>query len=74
MKYFEDFQVGESKQLGERLMSREDIIERVGRSPDRASAVILAAIETPKVPALRYLDQQVYSSTSVTTYDPLAGF
>jgi acyl dehydratase len=27
MKYFEDFQVGESKQLGERLMSREDIIE-----------------------------------------------
>jgi acyl dehydratase len=27
MKYFEDFQVGESRQLGARLMSREDIIE-----------------------------------------------
>lgn len=27
MKYFEDFQVGESRQLGVRLMSREDIIE-----------------------------------------------
>lgn len=27
MKYFEDFQVGESRQLGARLMNREDIIE-----------------------------------------------
>lgn len=27
MKYFDDFQVGESRQLGERLMSLEDIID-----------------------------------------------
>lgn len=29
--------------------SREDIVKRIGRSPDAASAVILAAIETPKL-------------------------
>jgi hypothetical protein len=28
--------------------SREDIIERIGRSPDRATAVIMAAIRTPR--------------------------
>lgn len=28
--------------------SREDIVKRIGRSPDRATAVILAAIKTPK--------------------------
>jgi hypothetical protein len=29
--------------------SREDIVKRVNRSPDRATAVILAAIDTPKI-------------------------
>lgn len=31
-----------------KVESRDDIIKRIGRSPDRASAVILARIETPK--------------------------
>ena len=31
-----------------KVESREDIIERIGRSPDWASAYVLAAIETPK--------------------------
>lgn len=29
--------------------SREDIVKRIGRSPDYASAVILAAMDTPKI-------------------------
>lgn len=32
--------------------SREDIIKRIGRSPDRATAVILAAIRTPRANSL----------------------
>lgn len=35
--------------------SREEIIKRIGRSPDRATAVILAAIRTPSQAALRAL-------------------
>lgn len=31
-----------------KVESREEIIKRIGRSPDKASAVILCAIETPK--------------------------
>ena len=31
-----------------KVESRADIIERIGRSPDWASAYVLAAIETPK--------------------------
>ena len=41
-----------------KVESRDDIVKRVGRSPDRASALILARMDTPKVPQLRYLDQQ----------------
>lgn len=41
-----------------KVESRDDIIERVGRSPDRASALILARMDTPKVRALRYLDRE----------------
>ena len=33
--------------------SREEIIERIGRSVDRVSAVVLALIDTPKARALR---------------------
>lgn len=38
-----------------KVESRADIIDRVGRSPDRATAVILALIDTPKVRAIRAL-------------------
>ena len=41
-----------------KVESRDDIVDRVGRSPDRASALILARMDTPKVPALRYLDRE----------------
>lgn len=30
--------------------SREEIVKRIGRSPDRATAIILAAIRTPRMP------------------------
>lgn len=36
-----------------KVESRDQIIERVGRSPDRATAVILAQIDHPKVRAIR---------------------
>lgn len=36
-----------------KVESRDQIIERVGRSPDRATAVILAQIDYPKVRAIR---------------------
>lgn len=51
-----------------KVESREDIVKRVGRSPDRASAVILAAMDTPKVPQLRYLDRM--TDESPLAYDP----
>lgn len=47
--------------------SREDIIKRIKRSPDSASAVILAAIPMPKV---RHLNTQSDVS-SVMRYDPM---
>jgi hypothetical protein len=50
---------------------RDDIIKRVGRSPDRASAVILAAMDTPKVRALRHLDREAGLESSLD-YDPYA--
>jgi hypothetical protein len=52
-----------------KVESREDIIERVGRSPDRASALILARMDTPKVPALRYLDREAAPNNALD-YDP----
>ena len=48
--------------------SREQIVDRVGRSPDRATAVILAAIETPK------MSEQPWAQLKKTVardYDPL---
>lgn len=36
-----------------KVEGREDIVKRVGRSPDRASAVVLALIDTPKLRDLR---------------------
>ncbi len=51
--------------------SRQEIIKRVGRSPDRASALILANIDTPKVRALRYLDRESAESSPLE-HDPYA--
>jgi hypothetical protein len=52
-----------------KVESRESIVSRVGRSPDRASAVILARMDTPKVRALRYLDRESVPD-NVLDYDP----
>lgn len=46
--------------------SREDIIKRIGKSPDMASAVILAAMDVPKVHALKAANAQA----EVMNYDP----
>ncbi len=54
-----------------KVESREDIVKRVGRSPDRASALILANMETPKVPAMRYLDREAVPANAID-YDPYA--
>ncbi len=47
--------------------SRDDIIKRVGKSPDMASALILAAMDVPKVEALRAANMQ----EQVLDYDPM---
>ena len=47
--------------------SREDIVKRIKRSPDSASAVILAAIPMPKMRNL----QQVTAISDVMRYDPM---
>lgn len=52
-----------------KVESRQDIIDRVGRSPDRATAVVLALIETPKIRALRGLRESDWPSLQ---YDPYA--
>lgn len=52
-----------------KVESREDIVKRVGRSPDRASALVLALMDTPKVPQLRYLDRES-APDNVLEYDP----
>lgn len=49
--------------------SRDEIIKRVGRSPDRASALILARITTPKVHLLRAMGQPDPASAALN-YDP----
>ena len=43
--------------------SREDIVKRIGRSPDYASALILAQIETPKM-------RTMFAATARAEYDP----
>jgi hypothetical protein len=52
-----------------KVESREQIVERVGRSPDRATAVILALIETPKIQVLRNMRHET-ESQGVLDYDP----
>jgi hypothetical protein len=53
-----------------RVSSREDIIDRVGYSPDRATAVVQAAIETPKLRAIERMGGGV-PVTARRSYDPL---
>lgn len=67
-----------------KVESREEIVKRVGRSPDRATAVCLAAMETPKEDEfevrkptyhdpLRAMDEMREMHTgSYAGYDPLA--
>lgn len=52
-----------------KVESRDEIIDRVGRSPDRATAVVLARMDTPKVKALRYLDRATRENSALA-YDP----
>lgn len=49
------------------VASREEIIDRIGRSPDFGSAYILALIDTPKL-----ADMQAIGRKSARTYDPYA--
>ena len=51
-----------------KVESREDIIKRIGRSPDLATAFILALIDTPKIK----LAQQRNEINDVLAYDPMA--
>lgn len=50
-----------------KVESRDDIIKRTGRSPDLASAYVLALIDVPKISALRAADSRI----DVLHYDPL---
>ena len=54
-----------------KVEGREDIIERTGRSPDRASAVILALMDTPKIRAMRNMRGDSERDV-VLNYDPFA--
>lgn len=51
-----------------KVESREDIIKRIGRSPDRATAYILASMDIPKISAL----QAANARLDTIHYDPLA--
>jgi len=52
--------------------SRDDIIKRIGRSPDKASAVILAQLDTPNYAKIKRRADTVRQD--VLNYDPLADF
>ena len=52
-----------------KVESRDDIVKRVGRSPDRATAVILAAIDTPKIQDMKRFTSD---RNQVLRYDPYA--
>lgn len=55
-----------------KVESREEIVDRIGRSPDCASAVILAQLDTPKLDVIKH--KQRADNTAVTDYDPLESF
>lgn len=52
--------------------SREDIYERIGRSPDCASALLLAQLDTPKLEKIKRAQRA--DNTATLDYDPLATF
>ena len=52
-----------------KVEGREEIVKRTGRSPDRATAVILANIRTPKLVVLR---SQQPGAGVLDAYDPFA--
>lgn len=52
-----------------KVESREDIVSRIGRSPDRASAVILALMNTPRADLYGLT---IGAHTQQETYDPYA--
>lgn len=56
--------------LGDKIKveSRDEIIDRIGRSPDYASAVLLAALQTPKRSMMPGHDKQPQAE-----YDPYGG-
>lgn len=49
-----------------KVESREDIVKRLGRSPDYGSAIINAQINTPK----RHIMQMLHGNNSRRNYDP----
>lgn len=49
--------------------SREDIVKRLGRSPDKASAVFLASMETPKISQIEGM-----RGDDGSTYNPFENF
>ncbi len=51
-----------------RVESRDEIIKRLGKSPDMASAFFLALIDAPKVAVLRAINER----DDVLNYDPMA--
>lgn len=51
-----------------KVESREDIVKRIGRSPDYGSAIINAQIDTPK----RQVIQAIHGSSARRDYDPYA--
>ncbi|KQE15635.1 terminase [Acinetobacter pittii] len=51
-----------------KVESREDIVKRIGRSPDYGSAIINAQIDTPK----RQVMQAIHGSSARRDYDPYA--
>ena len=62
-----------------KVESREDIVKRIGRSPDWASALMLALIDTPKADTVRRMLRSGSHSPFMgiqdqnpSTYDPLA--
>ena len=53
--------------------SRDDIVKRIGRSPDWASAYALALMERPKMRSMRDRARLDRERAEVLNYDPLAG-
>ena len=51
------------------VASREEIIDKIGRSPDYGSAYVLALIDTPKIDVVRAMGQ---SRANQREYDPYA--